>query len=303
MNHVVDMPTRNDFVQLIKHPLSLLLVLPVSICNGIRFLSLKGLAAAFLYGALLHTRLQSFKFADVHIELAPNRDIILGNMLVSLGIPFTAYPHNIEFMVNGQRQAYFRSLDAAFRAEMRIYRHAKAVKTISDFDTAVLQAFGISQARTLPYHPPQEEQVMLESIRTARQTSKKDGILILGSVGNPPTRLGVERLLRMIAAHPGQRNYMLAGFGTEGMARNAPPNITVLGEVDEPKLIDLMIHAEALLLYQPPTSGMLTRIVEAAFADIPVYVMGGYMQALELPYPGVNAIRTLDDIKISIPSK
>lgn len=294
---MLDMPSRQEFSKLLRAPLSLLAVVPLLSISGVRFLSFRGLVATLLYGALLHARLKRLKGSHVHIELAPNRDIVLGNVLVSLGMPFTAYPHNIEFMVNGQRQTYFRSQDAAFKAEMRIYRHAKAVITISDFDTAVLQSLGISQAQTLPYQPPQEDKTMLESIRIARQTSKKAGILILGTVGNPPTRFGVEQLLSRIAAHPEKRKYILAGFGTEDMVGAAPPNVAVLGGVDHQKLIDLMTHTEALLLYQPPTSGMLTRIIEASLAGVPVNVMGGYMQTLEVESAGVHAIRTLDDIR------
>jgi hypothetical protein len=277
-------------------PLSVLRMLPVAAVLGWRFLSLKGVAATLLYGAWLHAMLKRHRPTSVMMEVAPNRDIVLANVLASLKVPFTAWPHNVEFMVPGQHQSYFRSRPAAFAAELRAYRAAQSVQTISRFDAFVLRALGLSNVAVTPYEPPEEDRQALDAIREARRSSRKQGILMLGSIGNPPTREGMTRLLQMIAARNDGRRYVLAGYGTEALKPLAPPRVEVLGSVSADRLRDLMIQTEALLIYQPPTSGMLTRMVEAATAGIPTYVMGGYLQAQELAGRGVFPIDDLSEL-------
>ncbi|MCR9195639.1 MAG: hypothetical protein NXH88_12955 [Hyphomonas sp.] len=222
--------------------------------------------------------------------------------MASLDIHFTAYPHNLEFMVRGQKQHMLSSHQTAFAAEMHVYRKAHMVRTISSFDALVLQSLGVDSVDALPYQPPNSDVAELALIREQRGSQQRQKpyadsfILILGSAGNPPTREGFERLLEIIADHEVSHHYIVAGFGTEILMTLAPQNVDVLGEVNDGDLRRLMVTCDALLVYQPPTSGMLTRIVEAALAGIPTYVLGGYLQAKELQNEEIHSIRSLDEL-------
>jgi hypothetical protein len=261
-----------------------------------KFLSLRGFISTILYGSWLSRELTRVEHTSVSIEISPGCNVLLGNVLVSMGIPFIAYPHNLEFLVPGQRQSYFRSKDAEFAAEMRIYRKADCVNTISSFDKAILLSLGVVSVESLPYLPSEFDLEELNEIRDLRRHSHKNGILILGSVGNPPTIAGLKKLLGLIEKNGGGISFRLAGYGTEKLRFLAPPCVEVKGSVTAGELQKLMVECQALLVYQPPTSGMLTRLVEAVHADIPIYVMGGYLQALELKDRNVVSISDLYDL-------
>lgn len=263
-----------------------------------RKLSLKGLFAAVLYGGWLHSELKKTDQVEVDIEISPNLHVVLGNMLVSFGVTFRAIPHNIEFMVPDQSQSYFRGSISAFAAETRIYRNARAVATISQFDTAVLRSLGIRHAQTLAYTPVGMDKDLLDEVRTLRETSVKQGILILGSASNPPTRQGILHLFDIMRAEQPVQRFVLAGFGTEELAHLAPHGVEVKGGVSTEVLRALLVECQAMLVYQVQTSGMLTRLVEASISGIPAYVLGGYHQALELRNNGVHAIDKLDELPL-----
>lgn len=281
---------------LLLSPLSALRVLPLAARLGFQHLTLRGVFAATVYGGWLYAQLRQHGWPDVTIEIAPDRPILLGNILVSLGIQFTAMPHNLEFMVPGQVQRSIRSADSAFALEMRIYRNAQLVQTISEFDCKILHALGVPKAGVLPYAPPEDDAKRLHTIRLARETSQKSFFLLLGTAANPPTRQGLERLFGLIADGNGGRRFVLAGFGTEDLTASAPSCVDVRGSVSNEELDRLMVHCLGLVVFQPPTSGMLTRLVEAAAAGVPTYVFGGYFQALELAAEGVSAITSLSDL-------
>ena len=257
---------------------------------------LKGFVKAILYGGWLCALVRERRPLEMGLELEPNLNIILGNMLVSLGVSFVAYPHNVEFMVPGQILAFARTQAAGFAAEMRVYHNAREVIAISTFDQTVLRALGVQKVSRLQYMPVPEDRIPLEVVRLARNGVQKSGFLILGSVVNPPTLQGVLRLFDMIRALPGQRRFILAGYGTEALSDRAPPEVEVLGAVSAADLATLMTQCEAMVIYQPPTSGMLTRLVEAGIAGIPAYVAGGYLQAAELADSGIVRIDSLSEL-------
>ena len=192
-----------------------------------------------------------------------------------------------------------RSDELAFLAEIRLYRHAIGVRTISSFDAAILKSLGISAVEELPYYPPAVDIAELEEVREHRKKRPNGFVLILGSVGNPPTREGLTRLLRMIDDHEVKRRYVMAGYGTETLVDYAPLCVEMRGGVDAEDLRALLISCDALLIYQPPTSGMLTRIIEASVAGIPTYVLGGYLQAKGIEEKGVYSIENLDQLPLN----
>jgi hypothetical protein len=299
---VIDFPRSRltAAAMLVRAPLSTLRVSAITLALGLRFLSLRGVIATLVYGTWLHAQLRRRGWPHVHLETAPGVPIILGLVLASLRESFTAYPHNIEFMVPYQRLREFRSHVGAIDAELRIMRHAREIFTISSFDSLVLHCFQLEAVRVLPYEPATGNRAALAAIaRTRAAGVMSDFILIIGSTMNPPTRIGIERLLMLIAAEQENRSFVLVGFGTEALTSLAPPNVEVRGSVAQGELDSLMSRCAAMLIYQPPTSGMLTRMVEATLCGISVYVMGGYAQANELAGRGVTPIANLCELQKS----
>lgn len=280
------------------HPWSILVAFVSALPLFGSILSVKGLFAAVLYGGWLHSELRKNLPSEVHLEIGPNLPVLLGNMLISFGVKVSAYPHNIEFLVPQQSQSYFFGQGGARRAELRVYRNSEAVHTISKFDSAVLKCMSVKRVEFLTYVPPEEDLAFLHQIRKNRSTSVKQRILILGSTLNLPTRDGIIRLLDLIRAEACTQNFILAGYGTEELSSLAPKNVLVRGTVSHEELHQLMTHAEAMLIYQVQTSGMLTRLVEASIARIPVYVVGGYVQALEFAGNQVVSLDRLSQLPL-----
>jgi len=294
-SEVLPPPSRSTVLKaLLGSPLSLLIVLPAALGLAVRMTSLRGSLAALVYGAWLHAELKRRGWPRPGLEITPGRQLVLANMLVSLGIPFAAFPHNVEFLVPGQGHPLLRSHAAGFAAEARVYRHALAVHAISRFDAGVIRALGATAVDVIAYRPSAADRADLAAIRARRGEARGGFILILGTAGNPPTRRGMERLLGLIARDASGRRYVLAGFDTECFAGKAPPSVEVRGAVHGQDFEQLLVDCRALLVYQPPTSGMLTRLVDAGCAGIPAYVMGGYSQAAELASEGVSSIDDLD---------
>ncbi len=281
---------------LFKSPFSFFRVVPIAVSLGWNYFSFRGCIVALVYGGWIHAELRKRSWPELSLEIAPGRLIPIANVLVSLKVPFQAFPHNLEFMVPGQKLRHVRPSDNGFAAEMRVYRHADAVHTISKFDAVVLQALGVKNSNPMPYCPSNEDAVALKNIRLQRETSKKDCVLILGSVGNPPTREGIRKLLSQIGSSNSCHSFILAGFETEVFQGSAPKNVKVLGSISDDELHKLLVTCETLLVYQPPTSGMLTRLIEATAANIPTYVIGGYLQADELHAYGVQSIECIDEL-------
>jgi hypothetical protein len=268
---------------------TVLIALPL-LWNGF---TVKGVGIAIIYGVWLRQQIDAHRPDSVYLEVIPNIGMVLGTLLAAYGCRYVALPHNIEFLVPDQQQSYLRSPAAAFAVETEIFRRAQRVIAISDFDTAVIGCLGVMQAETLPYEPVDDYRDVLLRIAALREKATQSGYLILGTTGNPPTDLGLKRLLAEIAAQDDGPNFILAGFGTETLAPLAPSRVTVRGSVSDAELETLMVQCEALIIYQPPTSGFLTRITEAVLAGLPVYVLGGYRQAEGMTAQGVRSISSL----------
>lgn len=265
-----------------------------------RGLTIRGMAAFVLYGGWFLGLLQTHRPRTVYLEIGPSLGLVIGSIAAASGVRYLAFPHNIEFLVPGQTQRLFRSEEAAVAAEIATYRSAAAVITISDFDSGVVECLGIA-AHTLPYRPSSQHLTALQAIKDARRATSKDHYLVLGTVRNPPTEAGMRRLFDLIRKSAVPRKFVVAGYGSETLAGVAPQNVRVAGTVSDAELADLMTRCHGLVLFQPQTSGFLTRITEANLAGIPVYVLGGYRQAGHLDKFSIFAIENLDSLPDSLP--
>lgn len=261
--------------------------------------TLKGLVVAISQGVWLLDLLKTnIPDDEIWIEVAPGRTMILAAMAGILGRQFIAYPHNVEFLVPAQSQAYFSGPEHEYFIERSVYKSAKEVITISGFDAAVIRSLGVNNVTVFPYFPSCQFREELLHIRDKRRKTVKDGVLILGTVGNVPTREGVRELLGIIADNSGELKYKLAGYGTEIFVDTAPEAVEVLGSVTKDQLNWLLSSCKFLLVKQPQTSGMLTRLVEAEFVGIPVYVLGDYMQADDPSLRMTTRISSLEELPI-----
>ena len=279
LSSVAPPTTRECRMLMLARPFSLFKAALLTIRVGLPALSFKGMRRSLRYGTWLVEQLRKHKDEPVWIELTPERNILIGALLAASGRSYVAFPHNIEFLVPQQSQSVFRGPSKEFLIERTIFRKAKRVVTISNFDSAVVRSLGVTIVQQLPYSPVAKHREELLKIRSRRTHSVKDGIIILGSVGNRPTRDGILQVLRQIAGIHTKKKFTLAGFGTELLEKEAPSSVSVIGSISNESLIELLVKCEAMIICQPQTSGMLTRLVEADVAGVPVWLLGDYLQA------------------------
>lgn len=246
---------------------------------GFSRFTLRGIVVAIRQGVWLLPILDQSPNEEIWIEIAPGRPMLLAMFLCCRGQNFVAYPHNVEFLVPRPPHPYFSGPEAEYIIERLIYKSARRTYAISHFDAAVIRSLGGFNVTTLSYTPVGIFKEQLQLIKSKRQRTRKSGGLIVGTTTNPPTREGIKEVLRLVGKDRLGVQFKLAGYGTEIFFDCAPACVEVLGSVTQEQMRDLMCRCEFLLIKQPQTSGMITRLVEAEIASIPVYILGDYIQA------------------------
>ncbi len=194
-----------------------------------------------------------------------------------MGKKVYAYPHNIESLVKEQKSSITgKFAPQGYLAEIEAYSICDKILSISRFDHQLFQLFNLN-SEFFPYYPPKEVELLLKSIKMQRESHSKKNVdlthyLILGTVYNPPTRIGMEILINWINNNATPNcSFSIAGYGTE-IFRNGMKNsnVEVLGSLSSDEMENAMIQCDALLVYQIATTGVLTRVVEFNVAGIPV---------------------------------
>ena len=185
-------------------------------------------------------------------------------------------PANIEALAPNTGSWTHHSPDVAqrFAHERRWWAMADAIFTISIEEAWWLQMHGIS-AEHLPYFPSSEREQELRCIAGERQPDAEVGWFWLADFRNPANRAGVPLTVQWLDQCLQLPNHLLiAGRGSDWMQQNyslqLPPYAHLLGEVSEGQLQQIYRHCTAQLIVHPATSGMLTRVVDAALAGIPI---------------------------------
>ena len=196
-------------------------------------------------------------------------------LMKAINARIIAIPHNLESVVPTQidtqtkKEAPFWLLD-----EISRLKECDAVFTISKEENWLLRLFGVSSSY-LPYVPPVAAYDYLIGIRNRRSNRPENDCkkyLLLGSATNPPTRQGMQLLLDKMAQNNLSFELYVAGYGTDSIQTGDNKSIHHLGPVSADELERMLLISDALLVYQPPTSGALTRIIEMLLAGIPVFV-------------------------------
>lgn len=184
-----------------------------------------------------------------------------------------AFPHNLESIVPFQETKVFKSNFYWFKEEIGFLKCCDHVFTISQEEEWLLQTVGVN-ATYLPYYPANEVEMFLDEVRNKRESQNQENlILIIGTVGNPPTYTGVKNLLDFISNTSwGTLNqFVVVGYGTEVFHKFKYSNfIKILGTVSSNELLELMVKTKALLINQVSSSGVLTKIMEFLIAGIPI---------------------------------
>lgn len=234
---------------------------------------------------------------QVAIEVNTGLNMLAGHFLRKHGVPYFCFPQNIEFLVPGQKLGFFRNPGYAFVWEKAIYQRAVASYAISRLDSAILACLG-GRVSLLPYFPASSDLTRYHSIRKARRETEPDSFfLAVASATNPPTRIGVEAFCSAISKSDTSSRFVLVGYGTEEMQRFAGESLLVRGAVTDEELTTLLKHAAAAVIFQPQTSGFLTKIVEFNLCGVPVLILSDYAQASGLEEYGVFRVQELDDIE------
>jgi len=192
------------------------------------------------------------------------------------GVCTVLVPANIESLAPNTDSWTHRSLDVSvrFAHERRWWAMAVAIFTISVEEAWWLQLHGIA-AEHLPYYPAPAREQQLLAIRSQRQPDPSVGWMWLADFANPANRAAAPLTVEWLehCSHPPQA-LQIAGRGCRWLqqtfAERLPSYAHVLGEVSDTELEQLYRRCTAQLLVHPATSGMLTRVVDAALTEIPV---------------------------------
>lgn len=204
---------------------------------------------------------------DVSFLWENTNDADMLYLLKATGHPVFALPHNIESLVANH------SIDALGR-EMSVLQNCDGVFAISREETWLLRLLGVN-ACYLPYFPSKEVEAHLLSVRKRRESRKvneRKKFLLLGSASNYPTRKGMQMMLDAAASRFLPFDLGVAGYRTDSLHIPQQLDITFYGTMTNEALDGILEETDAVLIFQPPTTGALTRIPEMLLAGIPVFV-------------------------------
>lgn len=195
-------------------------------------------------------------------------------LMKAAGATVIGVPHNLESVVPAQKDAPSGIVAPKwFYNEVERLKKCDAVFAISKEETWFLRLFGVN-ANYLPYYPPQEALDYLLKIRekrVARVGNAGKKFLLLGSATNKPTRNGMQSLIDAVSMDNHPFTVAVAGYGTDSLRIPDNGNVQFLGPLSSEQLETALVETDAVLIYQPPTSGALTRITEMLVAGVPIF--------------------------------
>lgn len=250
------------------------------------------------------------QFKDVFTRCSRNRVLLwesnrsnmfpLPVLAKRAGLRIMALPHNLESLVPEQYSWLSGKVSPHWlKEELKALAMCDCVITISREEQWLLRLHGID-ADYLPYYPPDKAEVLLKEISCKRRegghrSAKK--YLILGTFGNPPTRLGMVEIIRYInmnnLGEKGNIELHIAGYGSEHLNDyiQIPKGIVLHGGLPIETFSKLLIDMDAIIVHQHPSTGCLTKIPEMLIAGLPVILNTNAARSWER-WPGVHVYET-----------
>lgn len=259
------------------------------VCRAIRFIGrnvgwkqYRGIKEKFkailTYALRLPAIYDKYVGQDVIFLWENTNDVAPLYLMKAAGAKIIGYPHNLESLVPTQHDPVtHKEAPYWLYEEIERLKLCDEVYAISKEETWLLQLFCVN-AKYYPYYPSkvvEQELLEIKKKRDARKKNEKKQYLILGSATNPPTRMGMQKLIDYFAEQK-DVNYSIhvAGYNTETLNVSGVAVINH-GTVSIEELEGLLTNTDGIIIYQPTTSGALTRIVENRIADIPIYANFG----------------------------
>jgi hypothetical protein len=215
------------------------------------------------------------------------------------GKKLIACPQNIESLVPRRMSGWLgKSKLDYLRQELEPFRVCDGVFTISEEDQWLFNLLDI-KAKLLPSFPTNSLMKENLELRYARKKKAQDDFfLILGTVGNPPTRTGLARLLAELQSinATGDFRFKVAGYGTEVFREEfgAAKGMEIIGSVEQPELDLLMENCRAMIINQDYCPGALTKVPEILLSGIPVIMNTGASRS----YKRMDGVYVYDSIAV-----
>ena len=212
------------------------------------------------------------------------------NYLAFKNIRFSTFLGNIEYLVPQDNIInYFKSIKYKYSLEIKGYKKASSIFTISEFDSAVLGCHQI-KSKTFNYFPCEKDFQAIKEIKKLRDnrfTNKSKGhILLLGTIYNTPSRIGV-----LDAINYFNKQKILPSESCWIWNRNfknySSDCIDIIGSVTEQNLKELIINTKILIINQIETTGFLTKIIDFNLSGVPIICTSNYFQANNLQKYGI----------------
>lgn len=198
-------------------------------------------------------------------------------------VPVIGFCQNLETLAEGQIE--YGDINSALHQELDLLVQLDLVVAISYEEAILLNNVG-AKVYWLPYYPVEHivsrmtevGSRRLENCRQHGELSKASGekkILFMGSIGNLPTRIGLEFLLsewksQNIFKRTGYK-LVVTGYGTDELQKTwgNSEGMRILGSMKDSDLSELLVEVSAVIVYQKKGAGALTKINENLIAGIP----------------------------------
>lgn len=259
--------------------------------------------AILTYALRLPAIYDKYKGQDVVFLWENTNDVPALYLMKAAGAKVIGYPHNLESLVPTQHDPVsHKNAPYWLYEEIERLKLCDEVYAISKEETWLLQLFGVN-ATYFPYYPPKAIEQELLVIKSKRDVYHQDCMLektylIIGSATNPPTRMGMQKLIDYFGSKDNlSYTIHVAGYQSETLKYVQNPKIEFHGTMDVCDLDALQILIDGIIINQPTTSGALTRIVENRLAGIPIYANFGAARDF-YNLPDVHVYETFEELEI-----
>jgi glycosyltransferase involved in cell wall biosynthesis len=212
-------------------------------------------------------------------------------------IPIVGLCQNIESLSLSQLNGKYQL--ELFDKEIGLLKKCNMVVTISREETFLLRNLNIP-VYYLPYYPVRSIEKRMLDVRKRRESTKKEGFLMIGTAGNMVTLNGMTAFIDTWICNKNKvknEKLLVAGYLTPKFLKIAPcENVDFLGELSNDRLDDILSSVKAMVCFQEFGSGALTKIREMIIAGVPVLATPHAARSYN-EYKSVIKFSNMDDLE------